>query len=148
MGISMSFDPSVKFVRDRAAQYFGIPLDLVLMDVRDPRVCEARFAGYWAARQLVHAGVEDIGRIFRRNASTITMGLRRIEDLMNDRPQFREKLKSFLAEVGDELHQVEEERHEAYARITLQRSKLSTHFVKLTTLPPVQWNGDSASSAV
>jgi hypothetical protein len=139
-------DPRGVFIRNRAAQFWKYPVDFILLDIRDPRVCEARFAGYWVARQLAGLGVAEIAAAFRRDAGTISTGLARVAELMEDRPEYRERVKAFMAEVGEELHEVEQARRDAYKTI-VDRHGWSAAYPAFYPLPPIQPGANGASSA-
>jgi len=68
---------------------------------RISRLAEARHVAFWMLREFTPLSVTAIGKIYKRDHSTILHGVAKIKDLMYMKPEYSTKLEGLKADIAN-----------------------------------------------
>ncbi|MBX3506917.1 MAG: hypothetical protein KF895_15670 [Parvibaculum sp.] len=89
---------SIRMCGEITAAVYEVPYEQLLNDQRQMALVEARHAAFWAAKRFTHRSLPAIGRVFRRDHTSVLHGARRIERLRQEDPSVAARLA--LIEAG------------------------------------------------
>lgn len=75
-------DPGIAAIIEAAGREFGISVRQILSERRQRDVVEARHVAMWLARELTWRSYPAVGRIFRRDHTSVIHAISRVDELM------------------------------------------------------------------
>lgn len=87
-------------IQAAVSKVLGIPSDELIGWSRIPRVCFARQVTWYLQRSVLGLSYPELGRLYKRDHSTVLLGVRKAEKWITENP---EKAARLLAEIKDHI---------------------------------------------
>lgn len=125
-----------KQVFESVAETFGYPVDVLLGDSMAQPVALARQVAMYACRTVLGMSYPKIGAEMHRDHTTIRHGCKRIEKLLEDRPELREQIAEAAKPSAGKLKRIHVNQHVIKANakhgkndpvLTVKEGKLNTY---------------------
>lgn len=92
--------PTMEQISEVVAEEFGVSVAELKSKSRLRRMCAPRQVAMWLGRKLTLGSLEDIGRFFERDHTTVLYGMNRVYDRMTRDKFFRESLETLVSRLG------------------------------------------------
>ena len=85
-----------------AERIFGVRSGRIIAIDRNHAIVKARFAAYWCARDVTGYSYPQIGRIFKRDNSTVYHGVKRCIEIQRNDPEYFKQCSELLRRAKNE----------------------------------------------
>ena len=86
----MNYNAHVENISRLVFNYFNVPLEKIKVNNRKAQVIRAKqFTAYFLKREMYKITLEEIGKVFNRNHSTMTHSIRKINNLIEVDSEYR-----------------------------------------------------------
>lgn len=89
------------YIMEKIADYFNISKDDIMGNSRMKNVANARQITLYLTRKLTGLSLEDIGKYFKRDHSTVLYSIRKIEDSLPDNKEMADIIRDITANISN-----------------------------------------------
>lgn len=90
----------LQIILEATAAFYNVSIKDILGDRQTHRVAAPRHVVMWLCRKHAKMGVEDLGRIFQRDHSTVVIAVRKMEERLQQDQSLRHAIQKIESSIG------------------------------------------------